>query len=43
MMVEPWFDPMKFGIFYGGIGGGVLGTLGGVLGAHLADTRKEAL
>jgi MFS family permease len=33
MMMEPWFDPMKFGIFYGGIGGGVLGSLGGVLGA----------
>jgi hypothetical protein len=32
-MTEPWLDPLKFGIFYGGVGGGVLGALGGILGA----------
>jgi hypothetical protein len=31
-MVEPWFDPLHFGIWYGVIGGGI-GGLCGVLGA----------
>jgi hypothetical protein len=32
-MTEPWFDPIRFGALYGGIGGSVLGVLGGILGA----------
>ena len=35
-MMEPWFDPMRFGLWYGGLGGGLLGLLGGVLGAATA-------
>ena len=36
-MMEPWFDPIRFGALYGGVGGGLLGALGGVLGG-LAGT-----
>ena len=32
-MMQPWFDPIRFGALYGGIGGGLLGALGGVFGA----------
>jgi hypothetical protein len=32
-MTEPWFDPIRFGVLYGAIGGSALGVLGGVLGA----------
>ncbi len=32
-MTEAWFDPNKFGAYYGGIGGSVIGVLGGTLGA----------
>ena len=31
-MTEPWFDLIGFGAWYGGIGGGLLGTLGETLG-----------
>ncbi len=42
-MIEPWFDPIRFGSLYGGIGGSVLGVLGGLLGAasgYLAPRGK---
>lgn len=42
-MIEPWFDPNKFGAYYGGIGGSVVGILGGTLGAmsgYLAQKGK---
>ena len=42
-MTEPWFDPIRFGVLYGGIGGSVLGVLGGILGAatgYLAPRGK---
>jgi hypothetical protein len=32
-MTEPWFDPIRFGVLYGAIGGSALGVLGGILGA----------
>jgi MFS family permease len=32
-MAEPWFEPVRFGMTYGAIGGGVLGSVGGVLGS----------
>ena len=32
-MVEPWFDPITFGSWFGAIAGGVGGTLCGCLGA----------
>jgi len=32
-MAEPWFDPVKFGAYFGTIAGGGLGTLCGLLGA----------
>jgi MFS family permease len=32
-MMEPWFDPIRFGALYGGVGGGLLGGLSGILGA----------
>ncbi len=32
-MTEPWFDPNKFGAYYGGIGGSLVGLFGGTLGA----------
>jgi MFS family permease len=32
-MAEPWFEPVRFGVYYGAIGGSVLGSLGGVLGS----------
>ena len=32
-MAEPWFEPVRFGMYYGAIGGSVLGSLGGVLGS----------
>lgn len=31
-MAEPWFDPSMFGVWFGTIGGGVLGPLGGLWG-----------
>lgn len=35
-MVEPWFDPMYFGAYYGAIvgggGGALIGVLGGAIG-----------
>ncbi len=31
-MADPWFDPLRFGIWYGALGGGA-GGLCGVLGA----------
>ncbi len=42
-MIEPWFDPVRFGILYGGIGGSALGVIGGILGAasgYLAPRGK---
>ena len=42
-MSEPWFDPNTFGMMYGAIGGGVGGTLCGLLGAatgYLAPRGK---
>ena len=42
-MTEPWVDPIRFGAFYGAIGGGALGVLGGILGAaagYLAPRGK---
>ena len=42
-MTEPWFDPIRFGVLYGGIGGSALGVLGGILGAasgYLAPRGK---
>jgi hypothetical protein len=35
-MMEPWFDPMRFGLWYGGLGGGLLGLSGAALGAMTA-------
>jgi hypothetical protein len=35
-MMEPWFDPIRFGTWYGGLGGGLLGLSGAVLGAITA-------
>ena len=32
-MAEPWFDPNTFGVWLGGLGGGVGGTLCGLWGA----------
>ena len=32
-MMQPWFDPIRFGTWYGGLGGGLLGLSGAVLGA----------
>lgn len=32
-MMQPWFDPIRFGTWYGGLGGGLLGLSAGVLGA----------
>ncbi len=42
-MIDPWFDPIRFGIYYGGIGGATLGILAGVLGSasgYLAPRGK---
>ena len=35
-MMEPWLDPIRFGTWYGGLGGGLLGLSGAVLGAVTA-------
>jgi hypothetical protein len=35
-MMEPWLDPIRFGTWYGGLGGGLLGLLGLILGAVTA-------
>jgi hypothetical protein len=35
-MMEPWLDPIRFGLWYGGLGGGLLGLSGAVLGAVTA-------
>jgi hypothetical protein len=35
-MMEPWLDPIRFGLWYGGLGGGLLGLSGAVLGAITA-------
>ena len=35
-MIEPWLDPIRFGLWYGGLGGGLLGLSGAVLGAVTA-------
>lgn len=35
-MMEPWLDPIRFGTWYGGLGGGLLGLAGAVLGAVTA-------
>jgi hypothetical protein len=35
-MMEPWLDPIRFGTWYGGLGGGLLGLSGAVLGALTA-------
>jgi hypothetical protein len=35
-MMEPWLDPIRFGIWYGGLGGGLLGLLAVILGAVTA-------
>ncbi|MGO9125083.1 MAG: hypothetical protein ACLP6G_09355 [Terriglobales bacterium] len=32
-MMEPWLDPIRFGMWYGGLGGGLLGLSAAVLGA----------
>lgn len=32
-MMQPWFDPLRFGVLYGGIVGGGLGVVAGILGA----------
>ncbi len=34
--MEPWLDPIRFGTWYGGLGGGLLGLSGAVLGAVTA-------
>ena len=34
--MEPWVDPIRFGTWYGGLGGGLLGLSAGVLGAVTA-------
>jgi hypothetical protein len=42
-MTEPWFDPIRFGVLYGAIGGSALGVLAGILGAasgYLAPRGK---
>jgi hypothetical protein len=31
-MTAPWFDELTFGVWVGGLGGGVLGTLAGLWG-----------
>src|SRR6266542_2348005 len=28
-MAEPWFEPVRFGVYYGAIGGSVLGSVSG--------------
>jgi hypothetical protein len=35
-MMEPWLDPIRFGLWYGGLGGGLLGLSAAVLGAATA-------
>src|SRR4051812_4719360 len=34
-MSAPWFDEITFGVWVGGIGGGLLGTLGGLWGGFV--------
>jgi hypothetical protein len=34
--MEPWLNPIRFGIWYGGLGGSLLGLSGVVLGAVTA-------
>jgi len=41
-MTEPWFDPIRFGALYGGVGGGLLGGLGRSPGwAHRCTGSQE--
>ena len=42
-MTEPWFDPIRFGVLYGAIGGNVLGVLCGIpvaASGYLAPSGK---
>ncbi|HEY1376850.1 MAG TPA: hypothetical protein VGF55_08645 [Gemmataceae bacterium] len=34
-MSQPWFDELTFGVWVGGVGGGLLGSLGGLWGAMI--------
>jgi hypothetical protein len=34
--MEPWLDPIRFGLWYGGLVGGLLGSSGAVLGVVTA-------
>jgi hypothetical protein len=40
-MMEPWLDPIRFGTWYGGLGGGLLGLSGAVLGAVTAALARK--
>ncbi|MGA9898865.1 MAG: hypothetical protein WBQ09_12250 [Terriglobales bacterium] len=42
-MMEPWMDPTRFGIWYGGMGGGVMGSCAvmlAIVAAVLASRGK---